>query len=314
MSKLKKETSINNNTIAERHEDNMLYVKFEEKIELNDLNKKFLKPFDGAFLVYDEYFTDSRGEYIQGFSSPEKQFKNSQIKENIIRHLEPYDWAGTLYWMNDHISSLFFPFADKWFQENHRTMFDGNDDGGISNLLLFVKTETGHVFIDTQEQRYTEIENLMSEFLDIHGHEIDKSTILKVYSEDFVDCLVLGYLGKDIDKILINLYKEKLLSNSIFFHCWEEFYAFVINERKTVILTGDFGLDYEDIFFHISYIFPISESEIITKDSWVWVGENPNNDLIKKANTLNAKVSTITDLIDQYLSTIDNFPYMKVKG
>lgn len=261
----------------------MKYLKLEKKINIF-LNEPFKKPFDGALMVYNP-------DEVEDVLTP----RNAS---SFLQEALDFSWDGALYWMPNNLARVFLSFAEVWFEDNYKKMKSDMDEGGLSNVLLISKTNNGYAFIDTQVDINSEIPRLLSEFEIEYGNEFDFQSLIIIEDSHLVDNLVFGrHICINEDAQLKQLYEEGLLISKVALMGQEETYQKIIDSKKTIVLTGDFGDELLEIIGDLSMFFPVSD-KIESENCWLWLGDNPNSRLINEAENLNVKISTMSEVME----------------
>lgn len=246
----------------------------------------FAKPFDGVLACVDDENMDEK-------LTSQKLF--THLKESLN-----FSWDGTIHWFSNTNATKFIEFAQEWFEENYENMSADMDDYSISNCLLYVRTQTGIAFVDTQRDLNSEIDNLVDSFHKVYGDEG------YLYYDDchLIDNLKFGRNSADKgDEALKFWVEEGFLTDKVFFYANKDFFN---NNRqdKPIVLTGTFSISRDEIksiMGNKGFTF----SDQLTSDCWLWVGDKPGANKLTKASKKGVKISTTNEIIDTFFKGIE---------
>lgn len=257
----------------------MVYVKtlFKDIMQFTHVSQPFsilkeifLRPFDGAYLV-----------------------ANDKVKfPYSINH----SWDGELAWLPKDMAKVFLDYIPVWFQDNLSKM--KIMDGNISNCLIYSHTPRGTVFIDTQIDMGSILDNLYSSFDEKYPEFQGKYYVIS-------DCHLADnlFFGRgsvyDAESTLTLLYEEGVIDNTCFFRNLEEALDEIECDR-TIVLTGKFPYPREEITEQLECLEYLT-SNTVSKNCWLWTGEKPGASKVKKAQQLGIEISNTLDLMKWYL-------------
>lgn len=244
------------------------------------LKQVFLGGVDGALIVYED--------------------NGSGISQDDLLDYQCTSWDGEIHWYPKESGEKLLEFSQEWIQNNLSRMEDGYDDT-ISNCLFYKKTLTGYLFIDSQLDRGSILEDMFHDFYIKYPEYSEDKNIYYLSDCHLVDNLVLGrnscYYS---NKTLIHLYKEGVLTDDIFYNNFENIFETQCldsdNFKGNIVLTGTFKMTRNEMVEAIESA-GLTVSEKINKNSWLWIGDKPGKNKLNAAQKLELKVSNLDDLM-----------------
>lgn len=266
------------------------HLKESFKIESECFNK-----FDGAIMVLNLETTRAVDLIMQGHY---RYFIESEIN---------YSWDGAMFWFKGATGEKFLVYVEKWFEENYEELSDGMSESGVSNLLFYAKTKTGMLFVDTQRDLDSVIEDLLNRFVQEQHIDTDDNSIYCWYDDShLIDNLCFGRdVNIDGNRTLYFLYQEGILTESILFNSLYNNYE--PNIGYSVAFIGDFCLEEHLIEDAISNCEGLTLLEVPNKNTWVWIGDNVPDDELTQLKANFKMVTPIADVVKKIFE--ESFDY-----
>ena len=271
----------------------MYYKHVKEKFELS-YTEGFHK-FDGVLMVINMATTNSVDNIMSG----------DHI--GFIENETNFSWDGAMFWFKSGLGEKFLAFADKWFEENYEDLTDDMNSDGLSNILLYAHTKTGMVFVDTQRDMNSVIDEIVNEFLKLENVTTDDMSTFFSYD----DCHMIDNLcfGRDTNmhgnQILYFLYQEGFLDESILFSCLYNEYE--PNIGYSVAIVGEFCMEEHQVQDAIESCEALTLLDVPNKNTWIWVGDNVSKEDLSSIETNFKLVSPIKDIVKKVFEESFNY-------
>lgn len=248
--------------------------------------ESFAKPFDGYMGVFNENHIDI-----------EKKSTKSEMREYFENNLN-YSWDGAIFWFSHELAQSFFDFIDNWYKTHVDELTDEMIGEGVSNLVFYMNTKNGMVFIDTQRDMDSVVDTIIQEFESTMGIKLNDSNFISYDDCHLTDNLVFGRdTNVSGNNTLLFLYDEGLLNESIFLYG-------LLNDSPEnvsydVLLDGKFFEDKQTIIDNLDDTC-IKITKKLKKDTWVWLGRNVSQEKIDEYLKKNVKVSSMSEVIHYF--------------
>lgn len=271
----------------------MYYKHVKEKFELS-YTEGFHK-FDGVLMVINMETTQSVDDIMNG----------DHI--GFLENETCFSWDGAMFWFKSELGAKFLAFADKWFEENYEDLTDDMNDDGLSNILLYAHTKTGMVFVDTQRDMNSVVDQVVNEFLKLENVATDDMSTFFAYD----DCHLIDNLcfGRDSNmqgnQILYFLYQEGFLDESILFSSLYNNYE--PNIGYSVAIVGEFCIEEHQVKDAIESCEALTLLDVPNKNTWVWVGDNVSQDDLTSLEANFKLISPIKDVVKKVFEESFNY-------
>jgi len=265
----------------------MNIITLEKELKTNNF-KPITSNFDAIFVATSDEFEDNNDFFLTE--------KNIKKLFNVIN----FSWDGEIYLFNNKDRTIVMNLLKEWFSnpENHSEI----DDICLANCLLIKNTKNGFAIIDTQtdmSSTFNSFLNYLSQknpdinydyFSDCHlidNINLGRSSIMESIENLFLFCRE----GVFEESCLLSGFGNISFDNKTSL-CFE-----IIPKDKEIVVTGSFPFNISEIkdsLKNSGYVF----STKLNDNSWLWIGNNPDENKINEAISLNLKLSTISDITE----------------